>query len=77
MMLICTKQHLSEIWSLIHEKVNPFFPSAPFLYPLKTSEKLKILWCFQGVENGCIGNEWVKNTEAGLKKKVAYEKSLS
>ena len=29
---------------------NPFVPNAPFLY--KT--------CFQGVEKGCIENEWVK-----------------
>ena len=20
------------------------------------------LWCFQGIEKGCIGNEWVNNT---------------
>ena len=37
---------------------NPFVPNAPFLYPLKT-ENRKIFWCFQGVEKGCIGNEWV------------------
>ena len=39
---------------------NPFVPNAPFLYPLKTSENLTVFWCFQGVEKGCIGNEWVK-----------------
>ena len=38
---------------------NPFVPNAPFLYPLKTSENLKVFWCFQGVEKGCIGNKWV------------------
>ena len=32
---------------------NPFVPNAPFLY-------LTVFWCFQGVEKGCIGNEWVK-----------------
>ena len=37
-----------------------FVPSLPFLYPLKTSENRKVFWCFQGVEKGCIGNEWVK-----------------
>ena len=21
---------------------------------------IKVFWCFQGVEKGCIGNEWVK-----------------
>ena len=31
---------------------NPFVSNAPFLYLLKTS-------CFQGVEKGCIRNEWV------------------
>ena len=34
--------------------INPFVPSAPFLYPPK---------CFQGLEKGCIGNEWVKTAE--------------
>ena len=36
------------------------FINAPFLYPLKTSEKLRVFWCFQGVEKGYIRNEWVK-----------------
>ena len=40
--------------------VNPFIPNAPFLYPLKASENRKVFWCFQRVEKGCIGNEWVK-----------------
>ena len=42
-------------------QINPFVPSAPFLYLLKTSENLTVFWCFQGVEKeGCFGNEWVK-----------------
>ena len=36
---------------------NPLVPNAPFLYPLKTSENRKFFWCFQGVDEGCIGNE--------------------
>ena len=36
---------------------NSFVSNAPFLYPLKTSETVI---SFQGVEKGCIGNEWVK-----------------
>ena len=44
----------------LHTFFNPFFPKAPFFYPLKTSENRKVFWCFQGVEKGCIGNEWVK-----------------
>ena len=39
---------------------NPFVFNAPFLYPLKTSEKRTVFWCFQGVEKGCIANEWFK-----------------
>ena len=35
---------------------NTFVPSAPFLYPLKTSENLNVFWCFQGVEKRFIGN---------------------
>ena len=41
---------------------NPFVPSAPFLYPLKSLGNVKVFWCFQGVEKGCIGNKWVKIT---------------
>ena len=40
---------------------NPFVPNSSFLYPLKTSENRKVLWCFQGVEKGFIGNEWVSS----------------
>ena len=35
------------------------FPIHPFSTPLKTSENLTVFRCFQGVEKGCIGNEWV------------------
>ena len=46
--------------------INPFVPKAPFLYPLKTSENRKVLWCFKGAEKGCLGNEWVKRMRLGL-----------
>ena len=40
--------------------LNPFVPNGHFLYPLKTSENLTVqVLCFQGAENGCIGNKWV------------------
>ena len=42
---------------------NPFVPSAPFLYPLKTSKNITIFEYFHGVEKGWIGNEWVKVSE--------------
>ena len=41
-------------------RVNTFGPTALFLYLLKISEILAVFWCFQGVENGHIGNKWVK-----------------
>ena len=41
------------------EFLNPFFLSAPFLYPLKTSQNPKVFWCFLGVEKGSTGNKWV------------------
>ena len=37
--------------------LNPFVPSAPFLYPQKTSENLTAFCCVQCVEEGCIENE--------------------
>ena len=39
-----------------------FVFSAPFLYPLKTSENLTVFWCFQRVEKRCIVNKWVNLT---------------
>ena len=51
---------------------NPFVPNAPFSLPLppkKTSENLKVLLCFQGVDKGCIGNKWLnepRNNSPGL-----------
>ena len=41
-------------------QINPFVPNAPFLCHLKTLKNLTVFWCFQGIEKGCIGNEWVK-----------------
>ena len=41
----------------LRSEFNPFFPNATFLYSLKTSENLKVFWCFQGVEKECIGNK--------------------
>ena len=48
--------------------VNPFVPSAPFLYPLKTSESQTVFWCFQGVGKGCIGNKWVNKAPRKIPK---------
>ena len=46
-----------ELPNTVH--LTNILPNAPFLYHLKTSENRKVFWCFQGVEKGCIGNEWV------------------
>ena len=53
---------------------NQFVPNASFLYPLKTSENLKVFWCFRGVEKDCIGNEWVN--EAAIEKMVSGKSML-
>ena len=50
---------------------NSFVPSAPFLYPLKASENRKLFRCFHAVEEGCIGNEWVKyNTAVVIRTRI-------
>ena len=36
--------------------LNLIVPNASFLCPLKTTT---VFWCFQGVEKGCIWNDWV------------------
>ena len=41
------------------EKLTHFFPMQSFFTPWKYQKNRKVFWCFQGVEKGCIGNEWV------------------
>ena len=55
LLLHCTKKEVFRKGFL-----NPFFPNAPFLCPLKTSENLTVFLWFQGAEKGRIGNKWVK-----------------
>ena len=43
--------------------------NARFLYPLET-ENLTV-FCFQGVEIGCIGKEWIKTAKEILKSPVS------
>ena len=38
-----------------HLRVTHSFP----MHPLKTSQNHKVVLCFQRVEKGCIGNEWI------------------
>ena len=45
---------------------KPFVPNAPFLYPLKISENLPVFWCLQGIEKGCLCNEWVKRMSQAI-----------
>ena len=55
--------------------INPFAPNAPFFYPLKVSENLRVFLCFQGVEKGCIGNKWVKEKTAKAMKGIGIIKN--
>ena len=53
-----SKRHPVSMVLMSSTKFNPFVPKAPFLYPLKTSENLRVFWCFQGVQKGCTGKKW-------------------
>ena len=55
--------------------INPFAPSAPFFYPLKTSENLQVFLCFQGVEKGCIENKCVKKELAEIRNGNTLQRS--
>ena len=44
---------LKETMKKLENRLKPFVPNTPFLYPLKRSENLT------GVGKGCIGNEWL------------------
>ena len=61
-----------EISSKDLTRLNSFVPNAPFLYPLKTSEKWKVFYCFQGVEKWCIGKKWVNFHVLKFEKKKLY-----
>ena len=39
-------------------------------------ENRKVFWCFQGVEKGCIGNEWIKSKRLKVKDLVIVILSL-
>ena len=39
---------------------NPFASSAPFPYPLKTSENFTVFWCFWGGRERVHWDKWVK-----------------
>ena len=55
---LCLEKYILESYHLFKGdiSINPFVPNAPFLYPLKTWENLRVFWCFQDVEKECIGN---------------------
>ena len=60
--------------------ISPFIPNALFLYPLTTSKNLTVFWCYQGAEEGYIGNKWVEFNllkEDGCKVQVAPIASAS
>ena len=62
-----TRQWASDFTSFRNSSpFNLFVPNAPLIYPLKTSENRKVFWCFQGVEQGWIGNRWVNLFQANV-----------
>ena len=72
-MLIRIKQHLGDIWSWIHEKVNPFHATDLFWYPLKI-ENQRFSDVFRGYQKRSVALNGLSDNEAKLKKSVAYEK---
>ena len=46
--------------------LNPLQTGFAFLYPLKTSENLKVFWCFQGVKKSNTGLSWVNQSSWSL-----------
>ena len=59
-----TKRHFEESKELFLDFIDPFVPSAPFLYLLKTLGNLIVFYCFQGVEKGCLGTNGLMNVVA-------------
>ena len=51
-------------------RFSPFVPNTLFLYPLNTSENLRVFWCFQGVGKRCNGNKWVNPRIICFEKKM-------
>ena len=62
--VLCSTTTVEEFSPKIIDNITLFVPNAPFLYPLKTSEKLTVFWCFQLVEKRYIGNEWIRQIQA-------------
>ena len=50
--------------------INPFVPYSPFLYHLKTENRK--VFCFQGVEKGCVENAWVKQNRLNCVKNSVF-----
>ena len=50
---------ISTIFEDLSNIITHSFPMHPFSTPWKHQKTLRF-YCFQGVEKGCIGNEWVK-----------------
>ena len=53
-LLTLAKQNFPKVL-FTFDLINPLQPSVAFLYPLKTSENLRVFWCFQGVQKSNTG----------------------
>ena len=63
----CNYNYQKSMMKLLVKMVNSYWANAPFWDPLKTSENLKVFWCFQGVSKGGIGSIWVNDYHRLLK----------
>ena len=55
------------------KRINPFFVIGLFLYPLQTSRRSEVLWCFQGVEKETSGMKWLKGPIGSCKFSIFHE----
>ena len=60
--VVPSKRGPSQVCHLIFLHVNPFFPNAHFLCPLKTSENLTVFRCFRGRRKGALGTNGLKHS---------------
>ena len=58
-----SKENIGKKW-VDYDKntvLTQLFPMHPFSTRWKHQKTLQVFWCFQSVEKGCIGNNWVKS----------------
>ena len=77
--LCCEQRKIFSVFQFLHNMkmlVNPFHATRLFRYALKTSENLKVFWCFQGVSKWASGMKWVNTYPPALSAKSNVDKFI-